>query len=108
MRLMLDEFRLEPTAPAAGQFAPYPDSPRSRCDLWVGDGPEWVIEVKMARLYGDNGKPDDTAVGQVLSPYPSDHSALSDCVKLVEASFTARTAVMIYGFESEQPPRREL
>ena len=62
----------------------------------------------MARLYGDNGKPDDTAVGQVLSPYPSDHSALSDCVKLVEASFTARTAVMIYGFESEQPPRREL
>jgi hypothetical protein len=46
----------------------------------------------------------ENAVGQILSPYFSDHSALGDCVKLVEASFTARTAVMIYGFESEQRP----
>ena len=108
MRLMLDEFSAEPTAPPAGQFAPYPNSPRSRCDLWIGDGAEWAIEVKMARLYGDNGKPDDTAVGQVLSPYASDHSALSDCVKLVEANFTARTAVMIYGFDNEQRPIERL
>ena len=43
-------------------------------------------------------------MGQVLSPYLSDHSALNDCVKLIEASFTARTAVMIYGFQSEQRP----
>ena len=59
----------------------------------------------MARLYGDNGKPDDTAVGQILSPYASDHSAVSDCVKLAEASFTAGKAVMIYGFQSKQRPR---
>ena len=26
----------------------------------------------MARLDGDNGKPDDTAVGKILSPYTSD------------------------------------
>ncbi len=104
MRLMLDEFRSEPTAPLAGQFMAYPNSQRSKCDLWIGDGPEWVIEVKMARLYGDNGKPDDTAAGQILSPYASDHSALGDCMKLVEAGFTARTAVMIYGFDNAQRP----
>lgn len=102
MRLVLDEFSAEPTAPRSGQFIPYPKSPRSKCDLWIGTGPEWVIEVKMARLDGDNGKPDDTAVGQILSPYASDHSALSDCAKLAGADFTARTAVMIYGFQSKQ------
>lgn len=53
MRLMLDEFSADPTAPPAGQFMPYPNSPRSKCDLWIGHGPEWVIEVKMARLDGD-------------------------------------------------------
>ena len=93
---------------SGGPVQAVPNSARSKCDLWVGEGPEWVIEVKMARLYGDNGKPDDTAVAQVLSPYPSDHSALSDCMKLIEASFTARTAVMIYGFESEQRPIERL
>lgn len=104
MRLLLDEFSAQPTAVPAGQFKPYPDSARSKCDLWVGEGPEWVIEVKMARLDGDNGKSDDTAVGQILSPYASDHSAVSDCAKLAEASFTARKAVMIYGFQSKQRP----
>lgn len=103
MRLMLDEFS-QPTALPAGQFIPYPNSPRSKCDLWIGDSPEWVIEVKMARLDGDNGKRDDTAVGQILSPYASDHSALSDCAKLAEATFTARKAVMIYGFQSGRRP----
>jgi hypothetical protein len=58
----------------------------------------------MARLYGDNGKPDDTAVGQILAPYASDHSAVRDCAKLIEATFTAHTAVTIYGFQSEQRP----
>ena len=30
------------------------------CDIGLGSPLEWAIEVKMARAYGDNGKPDDT------------------------------------------------
>ena len=30
--------------------------------IWIGEPVEWVIEVKMARFRGNNGKPDDTTV----------------------------------------------
>jgi len=82
-----------------GQFVPYPGFPRQKCDLWVGQPNEWVIEIKMARLRGDNGKPDDTAIKDILSPYESDRSALADCTKLANAQFTCRKAVIIYGFD---------
>jgi len=59
----------------AGQSLPYPGASREKADLWIGDPPEWVIEVKMARFFGDNGKPDDTAIKDLLSPYESDRSA---------------------------------
>lgn len=42
-----------------GQHLPYPDS-KQKVDLWLGSPLEWVLEVKMARFFGDNGKPDDT------------------------------------------------
>src|SRR5262249_7551511 len=80
-----------------GQFAPYRGLPRQKCDLWVGKPYEWVIEIKMARLRGDNGKPDDTAIKDILSPYESDRSALADCTKLANAEFTCRKAIVIYG-----------
>jgi hypothetical protein len=53
----------------------------------------------MARLRGDNGKPDDTAIKDILSPYDADRSALADCTKLATAQFTCRKAVVIYGFD---------
>jgi hypothetical protein len=34
----------------AGQSLPYPGASRKKADLWIGDPPEWVIEVKMARF----------------------------------------------------------
>ena len=37
-----------------------------KCDLWVGQPYEWLIEIKMARLRGDNGKPDDTPIKDVF------------------------------------------
>lgn len=82
---------------------PYPGS-RQKCDLALGAGPGWAIEVKVARLSGDNGKPDDTAVKDILSPYDVDRSAVWDCTKLATAGFPGRAAVLIYGFEDSRRP----
>lgn len=70
----------------------------------MGDPCEWAIEVKMARLSGDNGKPDDTSIKDILSPYESDRSAISDCTKLITSGFAGRAAIMIYGFEDIRRP----
>jgi hypothetical protein len=64
----------------------------------------WAIEVKMARFRGDNGKPDDTSLKDLLSPYEADRSALTDTVKLARAGFGGRTAVLIYGFDYPDRP----
>lgn len=88
---------------------PYPGS-RQTCDLGIGSDPEWVIEVKMARPNGDNGKPDDTSIKDILSPYPKHRSALSDSVKLGTSSFPCRKAILIYGSEdiTGRRPLREI
>jgi hypothetical protein len=82
---------------------PYPGDSQ-RCDLGLGSPLDWVIEVKMARAFGDNGKPDDTYLKDLLSPYPQDHSALSDAAKLRGSRFGMRKAVLVYGFEYERRP----
>ena len=83
MALMLDELRDAGALPGLDlrQFIPYPDQPRQKCDLAFGDPALWVVEAKMARFRGDNGKPDDTSLKDLLSPYPSDRSALTDAAK---------------------------
>ena len=87
-----------------GQFVPYPGVQRQKCDVWFGEPLEWVVEIKMARFRGDNGKPDDTALKDLLSPYSSDRSALTDCQKLAESGFACRKALIVYGFEYEDRP----
>jgi hypothetical protein len=87
-----------------GQFLPYPAAPRQKCDLWIGSPLEWAIEVKMARFTGDNGKPDDSAIKDLLSPYSSDRSAVSDCAKLAVSQFPCSKAILIYGFDSSDRP----
>jgi hypothetical protein len=103
VRLTLDELRRMPEFAGTpfGQALPYPRAPRQRCDVWVGEPLEWAIEVKMARFRGDNGKPDDTSLKDLLSPYEKDRSALTDCRKLAAAGFDCSTAVLIYGFDYE-------
>lgn len=88
----------------SGQFLPYVSSPRRKCDVWFGDPPAWAIEVKMARFKGDNGKPDDTSLKDLLSPYEADRSALTDCVKLARDSLAERKALVIYGFDYPERP----
>jgi hypothetical protein len=89
---------------SCGQFLPYPDAPRQKCDLWLGEPVEWTVEIKMARFKGDNGKPDDTALKDLLSPYESDRSALTDTAKLARSGFPGRKAMLIYGFEFPDRP----
>jgi hypothetical protein len=48
---------------------------------------------------GDNGKANDNMLMHILSPYPGDRSALTDCVKLLESGLPGRKAVIIYGFD---------
>ena len=67
--------------------------------MWIGQPAEWVVEVKMARLRGDNGKPDDMTIKKVISPYARDHSAVTDASKLAESAFSAEKAIIIYGFD---------
>jgi hypothetical protein len=74
---------------------------RQKCDLCIGLGEqwEWAFEIKMLRLMGDNGKPNDNMLMHILSPYPADRSALTDCSKLVNSGLPGRKAVLIYGFD---------
>jgi hypothetical protein len=77
---------------------------RSECDLALGEVPDWAIEVKMARLRRDNGTYEDTTAKKILSPYPDDRSAVTDCRKLARSGFGKRWAVLIYGFEDPDRP----
>ena len=79
---------------------------RQKCDLCIGIPPawDWAVEIKMLRLMGDNGKPNDNMLMHILSPYPNDRSAVTDCLKLVESGLVGRKAVVIYGFD--YPGRR--
>lgn len=85
---------------------PYPGASRQKCDLCVGTGPdwEWAVEVKMLRLMGDNGKPNDNMLMHILSPYPKDRSALTDCPKLLDSGLPGRKGVLIYGFDYPSLP----
>jgi len=106
VRLVLAELTGAPphVTVAAGQALPYPNGSRQKCDLWLGAPLKWAIEVKMARFRGDNGKPDDTALKDLISPYEDDHSALTDCVKLARSDFPCRTALLVYGFDFDDRP----
>jgi hypothetical protein len=106
MGLVAEELNARGVGPC-GQFIAYPSAPRQKCDLWLGDPVEWVVEVKMGRFRGDNGKPDDTGIKDLISPFRSDRSAFADGVKLAESGFQARKAVLVYGFDDVERPVRD-
>lgn len=86
---------------AFAENVPYPDVPRQRCDLVLGaeEPYDWVIEVKMLRMLGDNGKPNDNMVSHILSPYPQTRSAVTDLEKLAATSLGESKAVLWYCYE---------
>jgi hypothetical protein len=84
----------------------YPNSPRQECD-WSVRSEMWgdvFVEVKMMRLMGDNGKPNDNILTHILSPYPQQRSALTDCEKLAKSTFVGRKMILIYGYAYEGFP----
>jgi hypothetical protein len=83
---------------------PYPSGSRQKCDWTLGDPSSWAIEIKMLRLMGDNGKPNDNMLMHILSPYHVHRSALTDVVKLEQSGFACRRAVLIYGFDYPDLP----
>lgn len=94
---------------------PYPEDPRKKCDICVGrtvdEGVarwETAIEVKMLRLLGDNGKPDDFAAIALLSPFTQHSSALTDCSKLARSEIAMQKIILIYGFVAEAYAMNEL
>jgi hypothetical protein len=108
IQLLLAELR-QMSPDRYGSFAlgiPYPRAPRQRCDVCLGIDPNWTwaIEVKLVRLLGDNGKPNDNMIMHLLSPYSAHRSALSDCEKLAGSGLGDRQAILIYGFESDAWP----
>jgi hypothetical protein len=107
VKLIVDKMRLlRPLRLARGAGAVPELEPEVQ--LGLGDPIEWRIEVKMARVYGDNNKPDDTGVKDILSPFAVDRSALADCTKLVTLGGDARKAILIYGFDAPNRPVAEL
>ncbi len=85
---------------------PYSEKSRSRCDLCFGKPGRWTwaIEVKLLRFLGDNGKPNGNMLMHILSPYPQDRSALTDCTKLASAGLAPKCAVVIFGYEHQEWP----
>ena len=81
---------------------PYPASGQS-CDLCLGRPPSyaWAIEIKALRMLGDKGHTgagrDD--VSKILSPYPQQRSALTDCAKLGSSNLGNRRALVMYAYD---------
>jgi hypothetical protein len=101
--VMEDLDHTEPTR-YAGRYTlqiPYPAAARSGLDIAIGQPPSWslCVEVKMLRMMGDNGRPNDNMLMHILSPYPAHRSALTDTEKLLRSGFTGPKAILIYAYE---------
>jgi hypothetical protein len=85
----------------------YPRLPRAKADLRLSapsGTPTAVVEAKLLRLLGDNGKPNDNMLMHILSSYPQHRSAVTDVAKLARGGFAEPCAVLIFGFDSERYP----
>lgn len=85
----------------------YPSVARTKCDIVVDEGPDsWAIEVKMLRMMGNNGRVNDNLMTHILSPYPRQHSAVTDCTKLLRSGFEGHKAIVIFGYDYLDYPMR--
>jgi len=94
--------RLGDRNPTYGRAAArrYPGG-RAECDFVLPG--EWAIEVKLARPFGDNGKPAERWSENLLYPYPGNTSSLGDSLKLLGSEFPERKAVLVIGYEHTPP-----
>lgn len=64
---------------------------------------DWALEIKVARPYGNNGELEGHWIQNVLYPYRGNYSMLGDGMKLRDAEFPGRKAIIVYGFEHPEP-----
>ena len=60
---------------------------------------EWAIEFKIARPFGDNGKPAEHWSQNLLHPYPGHVSSISDALKLNKLENYEHKAIIVLGYE---------
>jgi hypothetical protein len=61
----------------------------------------WALEIKLARPFGDNGKPAENWSVNLLHPYSGNTSLLGDCLKLQAGSRSERKGVIAVGYEHD-------
>jgi hypothetical protein len=64
---------------------------------------QWAIECKIARPFGDNGKPAENWSVNLLHPYPGNTSLLGDCLKLRSLGTEIHKAALVVGYEHTPP-----
>lgn len=64
---------------------------------------QWALEFKIARPFGDNGKPAENWSVNLLHPYEGNVSAVGDCFKLLALCGPERRAVVVIGYEHTPP-----
>ncbi len=103
--LVLKEFSSDWNNCKMDRFVSFPSLPRSKCDLCLTTPAGKVfIEIKMMRLFGDNGKTNDNITTHILSPYSQQRSAVTDIRKLHNSGFNGDKAIMIYGYDYDDYP----
>ncbi len=109
--LVLAEMLAHKPAAYSGALAEaaYPDGLR-RCDLCLGPGDtwEWAIEIKASRALRNNGNAEPAHLKQLLSPYESDRSLVTDCVKVTDFAPARHHAVLMYGYDYAAFPLSEM
>ncbi|MEW6142583.1 MAG: hypothetical protein AB1597_05415 [Chloroflexota bacterium] len=62
---------------------------------------DWMIEFKIIRPFGDNGKEAESWSQNLLHPYAGNTSLLGDCLKLLNVEAVERKAVVVFGYEHD-------
>jgi len=63
----------------------------------------WALECKLARPFGDNGKPAENWSVNLLHPYAGNVSMVGDCLKLRLFQCNEHKAVVVIGYEHTPP-----
>src|SRR3954469_8524988 len=64
---------------------------------------QWVLEIKLARPFGDNGRLAENWSVNLLHPYEGNISLLGDCMKLQSLTCQERKGAVAIGYEHDPP-----
>ena len=84
----------------------YKSARSQRTPDWLIPG-EWMIEFKILRPFGDNGREAEHWSQNLLHPYRGNTSTIGDALKLLDSSRSEKKAIIVIGYEHE-PAQIEL